>query len=102
MADITGYVKPKLSDRIVAVVTPTRLKIYLLAKKKPRNIRQLQEELNMTYPATWKQIKILEEAHLVELKNIITKKGKEVIVKAIIPGNLLQRVINQLKKEYKL
>lgn len=52
----------------MALAEPNRLRIVELLRKGPRNVGALQDALGMTQPQVSKHLRVLREAHLVDVE----------------------------------
>lgn len=93
----------KLQDIFFALSNPNRIQIYTLCLKENISITELSKKVNISYRATLSNLKVLQDAGMIEIKETITEKGKEHLIKSIplpkttVYYNVYQRLLEEMK-----
>lgn len=94
---------PKLQAIFFALGNPNRLKIYELCLKQEMNITQISEKIRQSYKSVLNNLRILEDAGMIEKKKVTTDKAQETLIKSM-PFNeesVYHKVYKELKRENK-
>jgi predicted transcriptional regulator len=93
----------KLQSIFFALSNPNRLKIYELCLKEKLNLTQLKEKVGQNYTSILSNVKILEEAGMIQREKQKTDKAQETLIfsKPFKKGTVYLDVYNKIKEELK-